>query len=550
MGALALWATLGSACSSKSEPPLSIILITLDTTNPEALDAYESDRGITPHLQAFANQSIVFDHARTVTPLTLPSHASMLTGLYPIRHGVRDNGLWALPPEAQTLAEMAQEAGYQTGAFVSAIVLADSYGLAQGFDVYDQPEGAMQGAGEHMLERKATEVTTPAQRWLRTRDPERPVFLWVHYFDPHAPYEPEPQFLQQAKGNAYLGEVAQMDAEFGNLMAAIDGELGRDNTVVCVVADHGESLGRHQEPTHSIFAYDATIRVPLLLRLPDGEGAGTRRTEMTSVVDVFPTLASYLPGKVDPSIDGLHLLDPIPADRGVYLESYCGYLNYGWSGLAGWATAEGKYLHSSAPEFFRFPGDPGELDNRLEQDPSAARPYQRALREVAALPRLTVNNEAAEAGASARMRAVGYAGAGSLDAIVPDPLDASDRPAPRQRIGELNRFYEAVILAGTGKRSQAIQTMREVFAGNPQNLYAADVLAGWLVKAGEFEEARGILLGLLEQGHDRYTFRLQLGTSCEQLGQTKEAERHFQAALEFLPGDAYASEGLARVRGQ
>ncbi len=542
--------TLG-ACGNPTSEPVSIVLITLDTTNPEALDSYGSDRGITPRLQAFAQQAITFDNARSVAPLTLPAHASMLTGLVPLRHGVRDNGLWALPAEADTLAERAQSDGYQTGAFVSAIVLADSYGLAQGFETFDQPEGRMQGAGEHMLERSASEVTAAAQRWLTKRDPERPFFLWVHYFDPHAPYAPPKDALQQAGGNAYLGEVAYMDREIGFLLDALDGEVGRENMLVCVVADHGESLGRHQEPTHSVFCYDATMRVPLLLRLPDGHGAGTRRTELTSVVDVFPTLARWLPeSRETPGVDGFDLMQPIPADRGVYMESYCGFLNYGWSGLAGWADAQGKYLHSAAPEWFVFPDDPEEAQNLYEPQSKAVRPYQLALRELAALPRLQVDTESTDADASARMRAVGYAGAGSMDAIVPEPLDASDRPAPHQRVGELQRFYQAAILAGVGKRTPAIEQMREVLRENPLNIYAADVLAGWLVEEGSFEEARKILLGLLEQGHDRYTFRLQLGTSCEQLGMREQAERHFRAALEFLPGDAYATAGLQRVQSE
>ncbi|MDF1839770.1 MAG: sulfatase-like hydrolase/transferase, partial [Planctomycetota bacterium] len=484
----------------------------------------------------------------SVAPLTLPSHASMLTGLTPLRHGVRDNGLWALSGEAETLAERASGAGYQTGAFVSAAVLGGIYGLSQGFDVYDEPQGSAFGTGHGHLERDAKAVTRAAQRWIENRDTERPFFLWVHYFDPHAPYEPKPKYLAQAGGDAYLGEVAQMDAEIGHLVDTLAGEVGMENLVVALAADHGESLGRHDEPTHSIFCYDATLRVPLFVRLPGAERGGERSKAMASVTDVFPTMLAAMDLGSAGSVDGLNLLAGVPDDRGVYVESYCGYLNYGWSGITGWVDSQGKYLHSSEPEFYAFPADPGELTNLYEGKAPRWNPYISSLKRLAQLPRLGREDLASSQSTSETMRALGYAGAASSDATVPEPLFTDSRPAPATRTAQLEGYYDATILARNGDVPAAIRRLQPIAKANPDNVYANDVLGELLIRDRRFKEANTLLLALLGRGHDRYSVRMRLATSFEQLGQTAEAIEHYERALKQSPGDSGAEEALQRLR--
>ncbi len=551
-GTLGVWAAilcLASACSEpESAPRLSGVLITIDTTNPGALDIYGADRGISPQIKALAADSLVFDRARSVAPLTLPSHASMLTGLTPLRHGVRDNGLWALSSEAETLAERAHGAGYQTAAFVSAAVLSDIYGLSQGFEVYDEPQGSAFGSDHGHLERSASEVTRAAQKWIEGRDAERPFFLWVHYFDPHAPYEPEPKYLAQAKGNSYLGEVAQMDAQIGYLIETLAGEVGLDNVVIALAADHGESHGRHDEPTHSVFCYDATLRVPLLIRLPGGEGSGERSSAMASVVDIFPTMLNRLDlGSAGP-VDGLDLLAEIPEERGVYVESYCGYLNYGWSGIAGWVDSRGKYLHSSEPEFFSIAADPGELKNLYEPGSQLLNSYISSIKGLAQLPRLGREDLQAGESTSATMRAMGYAGAASSDATVPEPLTTDSRPTPRRRTAQLEGYYDSTILARLGDVPAAIERLDPIAKANPDNVYANDVLAELLIRDRRYREARALLEDLLARGHDRYTVRMRLATSLEQLGEKAKAIENLERALQQSPGDSGAQEALERLR--
>lgn len=271
-----LWLGLGllaSGCSGGGAH--SVLLITLDTTRADALGAYGRLPSVTPHLDRLAAEGVVYEHAYTVAPLTLPAHASMLTGLYPPRHGVRDNGVAGLAQSAVTLAERARAAGFQTAAFLGAVVLDQGFGLEQGFERYDTPARSFYG-GPSMgyAERPAAEVAGLVASWLAERDKDRPFLLWAHLWDAHAPYEPPEALRQRAGGDAYLGEVAACDVAVGRLCAALAAEGLEDSTLIVVVGDHGESFSEHDEISHGPYVWNTTLQVPLLLRLPDGDKAG------------------------------------------------------------------------------------------------------------------------------------------------------------------------------------------------------------------------------------------------------------------------------------
>ena len=547
---IALALALLAACADPTPAPLSGVLITLDTTNAPALDLYGEDRGITPNLSALAREGVVFDRAHTVAPMTLPAHVSMMTGLYPLRHGVRDNGLMQLSSEARTLAEVAGDAGYETAAFVAAVVLSSSYGLEQGFEVFDEPRVVGSSAVPHMSERGSRDITDAALVWLRERDPERPFFLWVHYFDPHMPWSPRPEFLERAGGNPYHAEIAGVDHDIGRLLEGLRQGPGLDQLLLAVVADHGEALGRHGEPTHSAFCYQETIQVPLLLRFPDGRRAGVRSTEVVSVVDLFPTFLDELGLGPQAGIDGLSLAREGPGpERGVYVESYSGYLNYGWSPLAGWIDARGKYLHSSAPEFYDLTQDPLETRNLLDGAQVDVGPYRAALAELSGLPKL-----ASEAGVRLsrkqldELRALGYAAGGEVGGNLPEPLDPSDRPAPAQRAAQYTKFTKALGLAQDGRNAPAIKLLREVLAENPGNLYALETLGGALLAERRFEEAVESLEALLATGSDRHWARTCLGTAYENLGDHERALIHLERAKELKPGETSLELAIQRVR--
>ena len=540
------------ACSKQDAPPISAVLITLDTTNVRALDVYGPDRGITPNLTEFAEGCVIFDRAHTVAPITLPAHSSMMTGLYPLRHGVRDNGLMQLPSEANTLAEIALDAGYQTAAFVAARVLSSPFGIAQGFETFDEPDhDRSPRVVKHIAERPAPEVTDRALEWIARRDPDRPFFLWVHYFDPHDPYDPPEQFLEQAEGREYFGEIAAMDHEVGRLLDALEREVGFDQIFFGVVADHGESLYRHGEPTHTALIYEDTMHVPFLLRFPGGQRAGQRSEEIVSVVDVFPTFLEQLGLDSPAGIDGLSLAgSTIPPDRGVYMESYTGALNFGWSPLVGWVDDEGKYLHSSKPELYDLKTDPKEEKNLYGVGPLDPAPYVDAIARLSALPRLSSGGPLNLSTERMReLRSLGYAAAGDPTGEIPDPLDPSDLPAPGERIEAFSLFTSALTLAYSGERQEeALKVMEDIIRENPNNLYAKETLGGVLIEARRFNEAQVLFEELLTRGGERFVPRASLGWLHARAGRLKEAETNYERALELRPEESALAAQLAKVQ--
>ena len=545
--ALAALAGVLAGCG-RDAPPLSAVLITLDTTNREALGCYGQALPLTPNLDALARAGVVFEQARTVAPITLPAHAAMLTGLVPLRHGVRDNALVPLAGAAETLAERLSAAGFDCAAFVSAVVLAAPYGLDQGFARYDAPRGSQAGGGTApLLERPAAETVRAACDWLRARDRARPFFLWVHGFEPHEPYAPPAEFLARAGGNAYLGEVAALDHALGELVRVLDEEHGLDRLVVIVSADHGEALGDHGERTHSVLCYERVLHVPMLLRLPGGARAGTRVADPVCVTDVTPTVLDALGLPVPEGLDGRSLLASAKS-RGTYFESYTGYLNYGWSPLAGWCENGLKYVHTSAPELYDLRSDPGETTNLAATRTDDVARARAALAELAARPRLEADTHVDET-LSADVRALGYAGAGSASAY-PEPLADSDLPAPRTRMDELELFYRALVRHGKGKTAEALADLESVVERNPRNATALNVLASYLYEQKDAARALAVLERIPPQAAERATVQDLMGHCLENLARPGEALAHFERALALKPGDAHQLQDVERARGR
>jgi len=537
-------------CGSEDHKPLSGVIITLDTTRAGALDLYGANRGITPNLSRVAESALVYDRAHTVAPITLPAHTSMMTGLYPLRHGVRDNGWASLSKEASTLAERASERGFETAAFVSAVVLSAAYGLDQGFDLYSEPEASTSAPMAALTRRSSRGVTDDALRWLDQRESEVPFLLWVHYFDPHFPYDPPAEFLEQAGGKPYLAEVASMDHDVGRLVDRLDARLGKQGYMLAIVADHGESFGRHGEPTHTAYAYEATIHVPFVLRFPDGRGAGTRSDELISVVDVFPTFLDVLGLGSVGDVDGTTLAgERVDDDRGVYMESYSGYINYGWSPLAGWLDNRGKYLHSARPEYYDLDEDPEELTDLLEGGSESVDvgSYRDALAALSERSRLKSGALALEEHELAQLRALGYA-TGEEANDLPDPLAPSTRPAPRDHAGHYASFCEAVGLAQAGRSSEAIPRLEAVVEANPGNLLALETLAGCLLDEDRHAQVIDLLAAPTAAGRlDRFVSYTYLANAYEALEKHSEALAAYRAALNLRPNETSVAQAIERL---
>lgn len=551
-----LLGTLLSGCGGEaSVERRSALLVTLDTTRADALGFTRSNMAaLTPVLDALAAEASVFEHAFTVAPVTLPSHASILTGLYPVRHGIRDNGAGRLPSSAETLAERARDAGYQTAAFVAALVLDPGFGLDQGFDVYDAPlDRGTTAQTTHFAERSADRVVAAALEWLAARDRSRPFFLWVHLFDPHAPYEPPARFFTGNKNQErYRAELTFADAELGRLFAHLRDEGLWEDTVLAVVADHGESFGENGEKSHGTYLYQPTLRVPLVIRFP-GPPAPARRTDVASVVDLAPTLAAAMGlGRLDVGerIDGRDLATPGAPDRGVYFESYGPYLNYGWSTMAGWLDADGKYVHSAAPEFFRWRDDPKETTNlAADVGAGALERYRAGIERVAArAPLATDRDEAAiDDALVAHLRDLGYATVGADAQALPHPLAPSSRPSPVERKNVYADLIQGLALSNAGRCEAAIPLFLAAARQEPRNVFAYENLANCLLATKRPQEAIPYLTSLVHEGPARPSHIYNLSASLWATGARDEALRVLRQGVEADPGNVRLTAQLAEL---
>ncbi|MFT5288357.1 MAG: choline-sulfatase [Planctomycetota bacterium] len=521
---------VGNGSSDRTQ--WSALLVTLDTTRADALSSFGGVEGLTPHLDQLAAGGIVFERAYTTAPLTLPAHASIMTGLTPPRHGLRVNGASKLPAAGQTLAELAREGGLATAAFVSAVVLDSAFGLDQGFQVYDLPAHSLVQSDSHFSDRSGVAVVQAANAWLREHDPKQRFFLWVHLWDPHGPWNPpaEMRALAPEDDTGYLGDVALADQAFGQLMEGLRATGHLENTVIAVVADHGEAFWEHGEYSHGALIHEPTMHVPMILRLPNGSGSGERRTDVVSVVDVLPTLSAALGLRTPQGIDGRDLFSAELIDGGAYLESYYGYLAYGWAPLVGYVDAKGKYIYGGRPLLFDPVADPEEKRELSPLRHADIAGYRNAIKRIAARPQLDLEQAQGNADRGASIAALGYAEvSGSLE--LPAPHSAVNRPDPRSAVAEHTVMLEALGEFNSGDYAAAERSYRKALMRNPANVDALERLGITLIRLKRFEEALVPLGKALESGHGSAAGAVNLGTCYRKLKLYAQALAAFEHAL-------------------
>ncbi len=471
----------------------NVLLITLDTLRADRVGCYGYREVQTPVLDRLAAEGVRFADAVTVTPTTLPAHTSMMTGLYPPRHGVRNNGIYRLAGEYETLAKRFSGGGYATAAFLGAFVLERRFGLATGFDVYDDQITNPGGAAGDALnpQRPGNLVVDPALDWLESHartKPERPFFVWVHLFDPHAPYTPPEPFRSHYAARPYDGEVAFTDFQVGRLMDQLD-RLGlAQRTVTIAVGDHGEGLGDHGESTHSLLIYESTMHVPLIVHGPGLIPAGRVVADrVVSVVDLAPTILELVGLATWPG-DGVSLLaggaDP---DRATYIETLAPLLNHGWSELRGLRRHGDKYIDAPTPEYFDLHADPRELRNLWFERPRAAEELSARLADmVAELEGADVGGDATlpiDAEARRKLEALGYVGGGATSTFGP-------RPDPKDMIARSDaQLGTANSLVAQGRADEAIPLIRELLALTPMDASLWGLLGAAQAAAGQVDEA-------------------------------------------------------------
>ena len=502
--------------------PPSVVLLTLDTTRADALGPG------TPALSGLAARGTRWTRAVTPVPLTLPAHASLLTGLTPPEHGIRDNGTAVLPKDVPTLATAFSSRGYATAAFVASRVLDRRFGLARGFGHYDDKAPAEQIGEYGYPERNARQMTDAALEWLARRPAGKPLFLWVHYYDPHAPYEAPGDGDRQR----YAGEVAYMDREIGRLLAGLPG--GAASYLIAAVADHGESLGGHGERTHGIFLYQSTMSVPLILA---GPGVPKGKT----VADTAPTirLASTLLRLAGAPAAGFG--EPLPGLGGkpsgpVYLESRFALSAYGWSPLEGVFDGRWKLIVAPKPELYDLGSDPGETKNVLNDQREQARRLKGAL-HAAQKSFKTRKAEAADPELARSLQSLGYAsGSGSSGKGTLDPKDG---------VPLLAEFMAAKEMTGQGQAKAAAVKLAELVRRSPGNIPFLSALATAQLVAGDGEAALATYRRAAQENPRLDFLHVNLADAYARLGQTESAKKEYELALELNPRFAAAWWGLA-----
>ena len=502
----------------------SVLLVTIDTLRADRVGAYGGDASLTPNIDAFARQGATFEEALASVPLTLPSHATIMSGLEPLHHGVHDNGTYVFPPDRETLATILKGRGYATGAFVGAYVLDRRFGLARGFDAYDDAiERRTEGVSMLESERRCERVAAAAGEWVAAQ--AEPFFAWAHFYDPHAPYDPPPPYPERMAGRPYDGEVAYADDCAGRLIDDARRKAG-ERLIVVVLADHGESLGAHGESTHGFFLYQPTLRIPMVVAGP-GVPAGARLPGLARTADVLPTLLHLLDV---PAPEGLDGVDVLGGSR--VRESYAETVyprTLGWAPLHSYRLGPLKYIHAPRPELYDLAQDPGE-----EHDLAAGRPDDVA-RMAAALAAMRSRARAPVRAASdpevaERLRALGY---------VTAPAGADDGARtgadPKDRILLWHRFEQASWADARGDRTTALGIFRTLVAEEPANAAFRRALAATLRRAGRAAEANAAL-GDLEAIAPRDPLAWhEWAVSAAQAGRFAEALRAEQRAITLDP---------------
>jgi choline-sulfatase len=445
----------------------NIVLVTIDTLRADRLGAYGYARAQTPTLDALAASGARFADATAHAPLTYPSHVSILTGRYPGAFGVRLNGMDPLPASASTIAERLKGSGYRTGAIVGSVVLDQSYGLAQGFDDYDDAIAAEPRATMAMadLQRTAGEVTAAARTWIGRQ--RGSWFLWVHYYDPHLPYDAPASFEARAPGRPYDAEIAYVDAELGKLLKPLD----RSRTAIVITSDHGEALGDHGEPDHGLFLYDATLRVPLIVAAPGVKPRVIR--EQVRLIDLAPTIAGLAGLAADSTDDdggeSLRLLLDGGTRREVPVslaESWYPRLHFGWSELKSARVGEWKYIAAPKPELYDLRTDAIEAKNIVSSKAPVACRLAGELQKITARftqrePAKTLQPDAATV---QRLQALGYVGAFSPVTSGKAGEDPKDHVADYRRYRDL--FNRALGLLGRGNGPAAATILQQLLKLN------------------------------------------------------------------------------------
>ena len=536
--------------------PMNVIVVTADTLRADKLACYGNSRIATPHLDQLAASGVLFENSTTVVPLTLPAHSSIFTGTYPMYHGVRDNGGYYLDSDQITLAELLKDKGFSTGAFVGAFVLDSRWGLDQGFDHYfdDFDLSKFENVSLDTVQRRGDEVLEEALAWM---DSVRngPFFSWIHFYDPHTPYDPPEPYLSQYEGvrwGRYDGEVAYVDSLMGQLAQWLRERQLAESTIVAFIGDHGESLGEHDETSHGFFVYDSTVDVPFILSTPYRELRGQRIAAQVRTIDLMPTLLDLLAMDTPEAVQGVSLVELASGETDdldliAYSESFYPRHHYGWSELKSLRGGGFHFIAAPRPELYDVVNDPSEEENLASRRPREVRRLERQLAEILDASSVdgieeqepaTLDPETAQ-----RLAALGYlAGPSKVKTDPSKPL-----ADPKDKINLFNLIKSAGSDSSEDRVDEALVKIQRVLAEDPDILEAHQILGNLYTKKGETDKAVEAYRQALARDGSYKPALYSLAAAYFEMGRTGDAEAGFRRILELDRRDNQAHFMLARI---
>jgi arylsulfatase A-like enzyme/Flp pilus assembly protein TadD len=483
--ALLAVATLRAAAQTPEKPALNLVLITIDTLRADHVGCYGYKQIKTPNIDGLASDGVRFERAFTPVPVTLPSHSAMLTGTYPMLSGMHDFSGNKLSPQQPTLAAVLKQAGYATGAVIGAAVLDSRFGLNQGFDFYyDHFDfSRLDESNLDEMERPGNVVADLALDWLG-KNSQKKFFLWMHLYDPHYPYRPPEPYSREYASQPYDGEIAFADEQVGRLLRFLKEKGLYQNTMIVLTGDHGESLGEHGEKTHGFFIYNATMHVPLIIRLP-GQSAGQTTVQTkthtapdpVSTVDLMPTMLSAAGIEVPAQVQGTNLLPVLQGksadrDRSLYGETFLPRLHFNWSELRGTENAKFHFIAAPRPELYDLAKDPGEVHNLLPEKKAVAEEMRAKLAGL--IQEYSAGKELAEKtgldpALMERLKSLGYAGfSGGGDLTITN----RDLPDPKDRIETFELISAAIADSQHGRYPESIEKLKTAIKTEPKSVPA------------------------------------------------------------------------------
>lgn len=546
---LLLLMLLSAGCGRPGGRP-NVLLITLDTTRADRIGCYGYTNALTPTIDALAARGVRFERAYCHTPLTLPSHATMMTGLLPPEHGLHINGEHALPEDIPTLAEAFKKKGYTTAAFIASVVLDAKYGLDRGFDVYDDDINFFEPGQEGLRAYRPGNLVTDAFLHWFADAPRKPFFSWIHYFDPHKPYHAHPELYE---GHPYDAEIAFMDRQIERVVDALISHNQFDQTLIVLAGDHGEGLGDHNEAYHGNTLYQSTIHVPLIFIWSDRLQKQTTIDVSVGLERIYNTLreTALSHDSTDPLSLHSALIDrQLPKEHPVYLETDEPYRQYGWAPLRGMINGAWKYIRSPIPELYDLTVDPNEKSNLADTLEETVTTMNGQLAQTEARFQRIQAKQAAISPKEKRIFAsLGYVGGASGAPYNPNDVNL---PEVKKMLPILQKVRHARYILKQGQHDEAIDILRQATNENPSNMTFQFLLAESFFDTGRLQQAEEVLSHVLNQSA-RITSvmkidALSLKARClYAFGKKEEAIQHLRSALAIEPDHSISLNGLAWI---